>query len=318
MGTVYATDHLNAEHRFEFWRDVICDAYLPIHCETPDAARFCGHIELDRLSKLDISRVTGSPQRITRGREHIARNSDAFFMLSVQLSDMCRLSQAGRSTVLHEGDFALYATSEPYELHCRADVDQLVLQIPTNALLARVPQAEMLTGQGVSASTEIGRLVSDQLRQCAASVVGQSALVQQHMQDMIIDLVAAGFSTLIDAQVELSRPDQLLLARAKAAIRDNLQNEMLTPDFVAQTVGMSQRNLARVFQRDGNTIAALIRQSRMEAIAADLVDPRLVSHSISQIACKWGITNFQHFSKAFKDAFGLTPRAYRATKRTLQ
>ncbi|MBT8154681.1 helix-turn-helix domain-containing protein [Epibacterium ulvae] len=318
MSTEYATKHLKPAERFAFWRDVICDAYLPIHCATPDAAGFDGGIMLDRLTKLNVSRVTGSPQQVTRRKDHIARDAVSFFMLSLQLSDVGHLSQLGRSTVLHPGDFGLYTTSEPYEVTCGRPVNQLVIQIPYETLLARVPQVEMLTGLGVSAASDIGGLVSQQLRQCAAHVSGQSALVQTHMQDMMVDLVAVGIATLAEGKVALGRPDQLLLARAKTVIRDHLREEHLKPTFVADAVGMSQRNLARVFQREGSTIAAFIRQARLEAISQDLIDPRLVSHSVSQIACKWGLHNFQHFSKQFKDAYGMTPREWRVNKRTLQ
>ena len=318
MSTVYTTDHLPAAERFDFWRDVICDAYLPIQCTTPEIARFEGRIELDRLSKLDISRVTGSPQRVTRHKGQITRDADAFFMLSLQMSDTGHLSQGGRSAALNPGDFGLYSTADPYEILCNDPVNQLIVQMPHEALLARVPQAHMLTGLGVSATTELGGLVSSQLRQTAASVVGQSILVQSHLQDMMLDLIAAGLSTLTEDRIELSRPDQLLLVRAKGVIRDHLRDEHLSPALVAGAVGMSKRNLARVFERGGETIAGCIRRSRMQAIAADLVDPLLAAHSISQLACKYGITNFQHFSKMFKDTFGMTPRAYRAAKRTLQ
>jgi AraC-like DNA-binding protein len=318
MSKEYATKHFKPADRFAFWRDVICDAYLPIHCASPDASAFRGRIELDRLSKLNVSRVTGSTQHITRRKDHIARNSDSFFMLSLQLSDVGHLSQSGRSSVLQPGDFGLYTTSEPYEISCRGPVNQLVVQIPHETLLAHIPQAEMLTGLGVSASTGIGGMVSQQLRQCAGEVAGQSVLVQTHMQDMMIDLVAAGFATLAEDKVVLGRPDQLLLARAKSVIRDHLREDHLTPAYLAQSVGMSPRNLARAFRRDGKTIAAYIRQARLEAISQELIDPRFVAQSVSQIACKWGLHNFQHFSKQFKDAYGMTPRSWRATQRVLQ
>ncbi|MDO6732368.1 helix-turn-helix domain-containing protein [Marinovum sp. 2_MG-2023] len=318
MPKVYATDHHPRGERFAFWRDVICEAYLPIHCETHDTPRFEGRIELDRLSKLNISRVKGSPQCVSRHKMQIARNTDAYFMLSLQLTDQGHLSQRGRTTMLRPGDFGLYSTAEPYEISCKQPVNQLIVQIPEKALLERVPDAHELTGCGVAANTEIGGLVSSQLRENASRIAAQSSLVQSHMQDMMVDLVATGLSTLINHKVELSRPGHLLLTRAKEKIRDHLRDDELSPAFIAASLGMSQRNLARVFQRDGDTISNFIRQSRLDAIAADLIDPRFASHSISQLACKYGITNFQHFSTMFKSHFGMSPRAFRTTKRNLQ
>lgn len=318
MAVQYSTDHIDPRQRFDYWRGVICDAYLPIHCHVADQHHFNGSIALERLSRLTLSHVRGSAQTVRRRSAEIGRNADAFFMLSVQLSNSCQLSQSGRSAVLQPGDFALYSTADPYEILCEAPVDQLVVQLPYEPLLARVPHADLLTGLAVSARSEIGGLLSSQLRQYARTISGQPAAVQSQLQEVMIDLVATGLSTLSEDRVDVSRPEHMVLIRAKSTIRENLRNHDLDRDFLARHMNMSARHLSRIFARDDLSIAAFIRQSRLEAIAADLIDPRMTVLSISEIACKWGITNFQHFSKLFKDAYGLPPRTYRQTRSTLQ
>lgn len=318
MAVHYSTDHIDPRERFDFWRSVICDAYLPINCDVPDHRNFDGSILLERLSKLTISNVCGSPQNVSRGASEIGRNADAFFMLSVQLSNSSKLTQAGRSTILHPGDFALYSTADPYEIQCETPVDQLVIQLPHDTLLTRVPQADVLTGLAVRAECEIGGLISTQMQQYARAIVNQPASVQSHLQDVMIDLVATGLSTLSQGRANVSRPEHLVLARAKSTILENLRNHDLDREFVARNIGMSARNLGRVFANQGLSISAFIRQCRLKAIAADLIDPCMVTLSISEISCKWGMMNFQHLSKLFKTTYGLSPRSYRQTRRTLQ
>lgn len=318
MPLKYSTRGIASKERFDYWRDVICDAYLPIECDTPNRSAFDGVITLQRFSQLDLSRVQGSPQHVTRKSGDIARNADAYFMLSMQLSNTSNLTQSGRTSVLRPDDFALYSTTEPYEIICQDDVDQLVIQLRYDDLLARVPHADLLTGLRVDGQTGVGAMVSKQMRECARTIGTQSETIQRHLQDMLIDLVATGLSSLSESRFDLARPEQLLLGRAKATIRAHLREHQLDRHFVANAMGMSARNLARSFERDDMSIAGFIRKSRLEAIAADLVDPRMVAKSISEIACKWGITNFQHFSRLFKETYGITPRDYRNTRRNLQ
>ncbi|WP_342078645.1 helix-turn-helix domain-containing protein [Yoonia sp. SS1-5] len=307
----YSTDKYDGPTAFAFWRDVICDAYLPIHCETPDRDRFDGRIALERLSGLDISQVWGSPQHIARRRNDIARNAEAYFMVSLQRDHTSQVSQCGRTALLQPGDFAIYSTTEPYEIKCDDRVDQLIFQIPYDTLLARVPHVELLTGQRIDGQDVLGSMISQQLQQCARTVGAQAPTVRQHLTDMMVDLVATGLSTLPDGQVELSRPKLLLLSRAKSTIRANLRDMRLDRNFVGELMGMSPRNLARCFEKEGISIASYIRQARLEAIADDLVDPRMLQASISEIAVKWGMTNFQHLSKLFKQTYGMSPRDYR-------
>ncbi|MGW9499321.1 helix-turn-helix domain-containing protein [Streptomyces prasinus] len=43
----------------------------------------------------------------------------------------------------------------------------------------------------------------------------------------------------------------------------------------------------------------------------DLTDPRLRSRSIRAIATRWGFVDAAHFSRAFRAAYGVSPRDHR-------
>ena len=308
---IYRTDDIAPRARFEYWSDVICDAYLPIRCDTPDRSSFSGRIALTRLPHLALSQINGSPQHVRRGRSEIGRSASAYFMVSLQVSGCGVVLQNGRRATLSPGDFAVYSTTDPYEIKCDDPVDQLILQVPYEALLARLPQAEILTARSVQIRTELGQLLSMQLRSCAAIVAEQPHMVQHHLQDMLVDAVATGLSGLDNAALELSRPEHLLLSRAKSYIRERLRDDDLNRETVAQAMGLSARSLARAFAREDQSVATYIRLARLGAIARDLADPRLATLSITEIGCKWGVPNAQHLSRLFKETFDQTPRAYR-------
>jgi AraC-like DNA-binding protein len=80
---------------------------------------------------------------------------------------------------------------------------------------------------------------------------------------------------------------------------------------VAQAAGLSPDHLARLFRGEPLPLSRLIWQWRLEACHRDLVDPRLASRSVSDIAFSWGFNEAAHFSRSFKEQYGLTPREWR-------
>lgn len=74
---------------------------------------------------------------------------------------------------------------------------------------------------------------------------------------------------------------------------------------------MSVRRLNGIFAEAGSSIAEEIRKKRLDTVASELRDARFAAMSISEVAMKCGFNNLQHFSTAFKGAFGVSPRTYR-------
>lgn len=90
------------------------------------------------------------------------------------------------------------------------------------------------------------------------------------------------------------------------------------PDFsvqmVADSLGISQRYLLMIYRRSNDTPAKHALRIRMQ-VAADLLSQRKNANmSIEMIAKKTGYLTTAHFSRSFKNFYGLSPREYRAKK----
>ena len=72
----------------------------------------------------------------------------------------------------------------------------------------------------------------------------------------------------------LESADEKLIQRVIEVIDDNLSNPALTIDFVADAVGMSRRQLSRrLAEISGETIASLVRRTRMERASEMFAGP---------------------------------------------
>ena len=75
---------------------------------------------------------------------------------------------------------------------------------------------------------------------------------------------------------------------------------------------MSLRYLHKLFEAQPTGVAAWSRRRRLERCRHDLLYPALREHSVTTIAARWGLTNPAHFSRCFRDAYGVAPAAFRA------
>lgn len=132
--------------------------------------------------------------------------------------------------------------------------------------------------------------------------------------------VALDLATACLAQ-QLGNPDeapaearaQEMLQRITRFIDNNLGDPDLTPQAVADRHDISLRTLYDLFRGQSASVAARIRQARLERAHADLARQELSGLPVQTIAVRWGFASATAFSRAFRDAYGTTPTEHRAT-----
>jgi len=79
---------------------------------------------------------------------------------------------------------------------------------------------------------------------------------------------------------------------------------------------MSLRSVHRAFATDpAGSASRYVWMRRVERCADDLRDPGQAHRPITDICFSWGFNSTSHFSRLFKERFGVTPRGYRAASR---
>ena len=98
-------------------------------------------------------------------------------------------------------------------------------------------------------------------------------------------------------------------------IRQTIETLLAEPDLtltrLAEAEGVSPRYLQKLFASEGENFTHYIRVRRLERCRLDLVSPRYGDHSISSICFRWGFNGSAHFSRAFRQQYGVSPREFR-------
>jgi AraC-like DNA-binding protein len=102
-----------------------------------------------------------------------------------------------------------------------------------------------------------------------------------------------------------------LLAGVQAFIEQRLADPALSPGRIAAANHISVRLLHKLFETQETTVAAWVRQRRLERCRLDLLDPALARRPVQAIGARWGLPDAAHFSRLFRAAYGLPPGRYR-------
>lgn len=312
METTFRTENTARNERFAYWREAICDAYVHLGCEMLEHDDFTGEIVLRRLGSVSVSRVSSSPQHVVRRPKDISRASDEFFLLSLQLSGTGRVVQHQREAVLQPGDFALYSSSDPYELIFPESFRQIVIQVPKADLSETLPVADLITAIAVDTRRTARCQVGGALTAIAAETFADRTVDSLERAETIVDLISGGLASIAGRpSSRFRRHDRLTVLRIESFIASNLRNPKLSRTLVAAGMGMSVRRINELLAEKQSSITERIREARLAQIASELQDPANARKRISDLAGKWGFRNMQHFSRLFVSRYGMPARDFR-------
>lgn len=313
--TLYDTAGIGSHERFAYWREAVCESFVELGCEAENRSDFSGSLEIARYSRLHLSRVSGMAHSVHRRQRDIRAATEEYFLLSLQTRETSRITQFGNSALLRPGDMALYDSTSPYQLDLHNGFAKTVVQLPKARLLSRLPNAQFVAGHRIDGQTGLGKLVRENILSFARHAGDANPTLQAMVQETLIDLIATGLASSIGEAAKLSSPEQHVLLRAKAWVRNHLGDPELDRNAVAAAMGVSVRRLNTIFAKDGNSISEHIRIQRLSSVASELSDSRFTGLSISEIAMRNGFSNLQHFSNLFKSHHGVTPKAWRHSER---
>ncbi len=323
MPTVVSIDEVPSARREAMWRNAVCDTFVRLDCTPERNAPLHGRIEAGKLGDLHVARVVGSAQRVERTRNHAARADEAFVLVSVQLHGRTVVRQAGSEAVLMPGSIAFYDTTRPYTLTLPGDFDQIVLHLPHQHLERSVPGGLDHMAQRMNASHPFAQAILALAPQLLYLVDSARPAIAHRTAAAAEELILLALDSLAANPPEGTEPTRPARAAAPNAIAwrtreligRQLEDAGLTPARLARQAGVSLRRLQEVFQSQGTTLTGCIWDMRLEFARGLLADAQHHWESIGTIAYRAGFNDLGHFSRRFKQRFGMSPREYRTALR---
>jgi len=203
-------------------------------------------------------------------------------------------------------------TEPPGELHGnlfeRAGADVLTVQPDPGRLDLLEPFAGVL-GQ-VNQLRDLG--VASVARRAASELRMPDTITPFAVEGLVLELLALAARLRDSDAIGAERRSPRWLGEARALVHDRYRENLRLADL-AGAVGVHPVHLARVFRlRYGTPLGSYARGLRLTWAAGRLIDS---GDPIAQIALEAGFYDQSHFTRTFKQHFGLTPHAYRLAAR---
>lgn len=309
-----STDQAGPRDRLALWTDALWHLLGRLRSNAYAASSFRGRLVHGEIGSLKLCRLSASSHRVERTPDLIGQDDRGFLKVVIQIEGFACLEQNGRKTLLSPGEWSIYDTARPYTVSNTSDVEQLLLLVPREKILTRSLDLNDSLARQYSARTGIGRLTCELMRAAFDEIPAYNRQSAEDVADSISNLIRHSLLERCGQPSDLSVRENLR-DLIKAYLDRNLRDPGLSIDQLANAFNCTKRNLHKAFSSEGTTISNNILKLRLERCRSDLDNPAHSAKSITDVAFFWGFNSSTHFSRAFKDAYGVPPQAYRLSRR---
>jgi AraC-like DNA-binding protein len=320
MRVHFSTDGLPLNDRIKFW----CDDFAQrVHSftpgEAPDAAAFragtSGHAA-GGFALLDIE--TGL-ERAQRTAADVARDkTEAFFICRFRRPVIWKA--APRSTpvdlVYEPGDFCLSSSEWRFDAESKGAASFSVLVIPQTALSPLLAGGRLARPFRLPGASPIGSLLGAAVDAAKA----QLPLIPDELAEAVLRNLSGLVALACGASDEGAEQGwqstrSAQLAAVKRHVDLNLADPDLAPATAAATLGISPRQLHRLFEPTGSSFARYVSRQRLLKCRDAIAGATGTGRSVVDIAFGWGFNSMATFCRAFASEFGGAPAVLRAASR---
>lgn len=296
------------------WENLLAKTFLPGSVDVEDAGS-AGHINSQvRPNRLWLAQLTVRPQSIVHAALHLSALSTEereSVIAHVVVEGSGFVEQGGERLPFRDGDVSFRNLSEP---------SRVVFEVPGSFYAVRLPATVMQAHRG----ERRGR------RNLAPRIAGGESLpvhtVQRLLSSMTSDVPAFYLSFALPwlfaaayhgdetaAATEVRVGNEMRWQQVLNYIEQHLFDcDVLSPRACAQAVDVSESYLHRLFAQRGLRFSKIVLERRLDTAHALLQCGSYRSHTIASIAYQCGFKEAAHFSRLFKQRYGVSPRECRA------
>jgi AraC family transcriptional activator of tynA and feaB len=313
---IASTAGVSAPEKFDFWHDVVSRNLVDLDYSLVDRTPFDAMFSGTAVDAINVSTIKATAHRVSRSPASISRLSAEALVFNFVLSGRMTAGQDGRTATIGVGEGLVCDARRAYSLHFDQPFEIACVRLPHQALSHEVAGLQRITATNFNATTQLCPLVFSYLSELLQRASAISDTNSRRISNSFIELTAAMLSEATQASpAPISDYRNLALIRIKDFVERNLGDFDLDPTTVAAALKISPRYINQLLKAEGTSLSRYIWRRRLEMAASDLQNGGLDSLSISTIALNNGFNDLSHFSKAFRERFGQSPRDYRGLKR---
>ena len=252
--------------------------------------------------------ISVSEQRVLRPRQSGHRTQDGIFHLIHIRRGHQLVEHYGDNLRLDAGECMLVDCASGFAFDFPDGVDALVLEMRRDWLQGWLPAPEEAAGRVYGRQADWGATLASALRNLTPEGIGTMALPLPAVAEQVAVLLALASGPV---NASLTTHKRTLLRRVQDTLRERCHEPALDPGAVAAALGLSRRYVHVLFASDGTTFSQELYACRLQRAQRLLRDGRYAGVGIAEIAWQCGFNEPSHFTRRFRERFGVAPSQYR-------
>ncbi|MGP0092104.1 MAG: helix-turn-helix domain-containing protein [Xanthobacteraceae bacterium] len=283
-----------------------------VRCLPMDERSFIGRIEYGALGEMLLCKFASNNYRFTRSLTTPTPTLPIPVMLVSVSKGSCTFVQRGRTCILTERDWALIDTKQPLECTITSpEIEGFLIMLPRPSDAAIAALCERGVARRSNGRWGLSRVLGAMVNESFGEMRRLPRFSGRKLGAAITTMAWDALREQIETPPVIGRRDELPM-RVQAYIEANLADPELSVERIAQACSISVRGLHRHFAEDpAGSVSSCLWQRRLIRCAEALRDPSQAHRSITDVCFSYGFSSSSHFSRLFKDRFGVPPVRYR-------
>lgn len=268
-----------------------------------------GGVVLSDVAGTEVVQVAADIGLVRREEHDIRLDYGEHFFLLVQLQGVCGVEQQGRQSVISAGDCILVDSALPSSFYFNGQFsNHLSVHLPRQLLLSEKP-SDFEVSRRLGAEDPMSMM----LRALVAKILQTPSSQQRggELRQLLLQATRQAFAA-DGADLHLYPRERASgrLELVHVLVDRHLTAEWLTPQWLANKLGVSMRTLQEDFSTAGTTVTSFIRDRRLRLARDRLVEKRrgVDGGTIADIAFSSGFNDISYFNRCFKKAFDCSPK----------
>jgi AraC-like DNA-binding protein len=307
----YSTTSLPVLGRTAAWNALYSSRMSHVEFNPADRRTFGAELRIGQFGPMKLARLSVDECSVERAPCHIAAAGPRLYNFLLQAEGSSTFYHCGNEAHLQTGDLVLVDTTLPHYFRTQDPSVTIMARVQSDLLREYLPSPEQFCGVPLGKAVGINATAAAMMKSLAeATESGVSPEYEARIARYLLEMISMSYVT------DNKEPSgsAILWQRRNEVVRyieDNLRDPELTPASIAEGTRLSTRYMRTIFAVSGEKVSAYILRRRLEECARQMRNPAWNGHTLIEIAFSWGFNSAAHFTRCFRDRFGVAPRDYR-------
>jgi AraC-like DNA-binding protein len=300
--------------QLDAWRHLMVDAFGPLEITVGPVGKFSGTLRTVKRAELQFNELSYSGMILERTPSNVRKLDRHYYTFGRPTSGPIYIKKKNIEYVLEPGCIYLTDQCVPYLAQAKEiPYQSLSISIPREILEEREPNLAPFYVLPLNQENPRAQLLSSYMDQLMAGLFQWSDVEASGLSNKLLDLISVlmiheekCFVSGLESTVRQAQRECAL-----TYIKSHYQNPNLNATHVAASCGLSTGYVEWIFKHTNMSIEDCIHNERLIKGQELLSSAEYRGKSVSQLAYLSGFNHAGHFSRLFKERYGISPMDFR-------